>query len=748
MNRINKKIRIYGIVQSVGFRPTVYSYAIKNNIVGYVRNMGSSVYIEAEGDPKDIQNFVNSITTNPPKKSQIINIETEDGEIKNYISFTIKESVSERGDIFISPDIAMCESCKKEFFDKENKRFEYAFINCTDCGPRFSIISNIPYDRKNTTMKEFQMCKNCEEEYLDPENRRYHAEPTCCPVCGPSLFFKDKENVYTENPIKLCCDYLECGKIVAVKGIGGYHIACNPYDDRVVFTLRERKHRYKKPLALMVANIDIAKKVAFVSQEEEALLLSKEAPIVLLDKRDKTFSNQIAPNTKKIGIMLPYAPIHYLLFKYLNIDALVMTSGNLSEEPIAYEDQDAFERLGGICDGFIYHNRKIENRIDDSVVTCVNNKIYPIRKARGYIPFVFNYNKNVSLEILATGSLLKNTFALAKNNNIYVSSHIGDLEEGIAFDYYLKQIDLYKRIFKINPSVVVCDSHPDYINTKWAKSLGISVLECQHHKAHAISSMAQNKLKKSICVTYDGTGYGDDGTIWGGEFFAGDINDLKRVAHLKSFRISGVNTFLSERIGPLKCLASFIEEKDFIWEKYIDEFKLLKSLSEKNINTFTTTSMGRFFDAVSALIIMSLNSDIDILNSAYEGEGPIFLEQIADEETFDIYDFSISNNIIDPGVIINQILQDINRAEKASVISAKFHNTVSKFTASMCNKISKDTGIKIVCLSGGVFQNLYLVNKLCEDLSLYELKPYLCRTFPTNDAGISFGQAVFLLGKI
>lgn len=734
---IYRNIKIYGTVQSVGFRPAVYSYAKKHNVLGSVRNMGSYVSVKCAADKVNFDRFLYDVINNPPKNANIAKYEITEGSSENFTDFIIEESQNDSGSIYISPDIAMCENCLKEFNSINDRRYGYAFINCTDCGPRWTITDNIPYDRANTSMKEFYMCSDCEKEYKDPSDRRYHAEPVCCEKCGPIIEF----NGNSENALQNFCRYIEEGKILALKGIGGYHICCDAYNENAVSLLRERKHRYKKPLAVMAKDLMTAKKLACIGETEEKILTGREAPIVLLKKSENYNLAESISDTEKIGIMLPYAPLHYLIFRYLKCNVLVMTSGNISDEPIAYEDWDAKERLKDICDGFLSHTRKIYTRTDDSVVSAAENRLYPIRLGRGYIPKIFAYNKGAKPEILACGSLLKNTFSLYKDGNIYLSSHIGDLEEGISFDYYLSQTELYKKIFCIKPDLLVCDSHPDYINSKWARESSIPFTEVQHHKAHGVSAMVQNGLSEAICVTYDGTGYGDDGMIWGGEIFAGRINDLKRTAHLKPVKISGVNSFSGEKISPFKCLVPYLNENDdYLLKNNLNyEYKMLKA-TEK-INSFETTSMGRFFDAVSSLVL-------NIKNIDYEGEAPIRLEQTADREEKGIYDYSVENYTVNQYDIIEQIKRDLYNNISISKISGKFHNTVSDFTLNLCRKISLDTGIKDVTLSGGVFMNEFLLNRLIKAFSETDMKLYLCHEIPANDGGISFGQICMALENI
>jgi len=747
---VRKKITITGIVQGVGFRPFVDNLAKKHCLCGYVLNLGSSLVIDVEGELENYNNFLLVLKADYPKNANIVNIDILDEDLINYTCFQILDSIDEPSNVYISPDIAMCQDCLFEFNNPHDYRYKYPFINCTNCGPRFSIIKNVPYDRANTTMQEFAMCQVCGEEYNLPTNRRYHAQPVCCSKCGPSLFFKDSSGKDFLNPVEKAVEFLESNKIVAIKGIGGYHIACNPYDNQVVLNLREKKNRYKKPFAIMAKNIAVAEKFVEISHVEKDILKSNSAPILLLNKKESDLSKYVAPDNHKIGIMLPYAPLHYLLFDSLKIDALVMTSANISDEPICYKDEDAFSHLSNIVDGVLYHNREINTRIDDSVVTVFKDKEYILRRSRGYVPTPIHFDKVTSeKQILALGSYLKNTFCLYKNNNYYLSHHIGDLETLETFNSFESSIDLYKKMFLIEPDIIACDMHPDYYNSKWAKNQNLPITFVQHHKAHIASCMVENNINSEVIgVAFDGTGYGEDGNIWGGEFFVGGFGGFNRVGHIKNIPIAG-NTGASSinndyNISPFKCLVPYLKliksSLAFDVESLFasGEYSIISSMLDRGINTFVTSSCGRLFDAAASLIC-------DINKVSYEGEAPIYLEYIADKSVKEKYNYIIENNIVDPLLIMSEILMDKVNKVSPGVMSAKFHNTVVDFTVEMCVKLRNETQIHKVVLSGGVFQNMLLLNRVYDKLAKAGFLVYTHSKVPTNDGGISLGQAILAL---
>src|SRR3990170_4992963 len=560
------RIQISGTVQGVGFRPFVYNLANKYNLKGFCLNDSRGVLIEVQGEL--IDRFIEEIKTSPPPLSRIEEFASQalvDGE--EYKDFSIRESVSHEGRFtLVSPDIATCKDCLKELFDPMDRRYHYPFINCTNCGPRYSITKNIPYDRSNTTMAHFTMCETCENEYHNPVNRRFHAQPNACTVCGPQLMLLNNEGfaVQTQDPISTVCTLLEDGKIVAVKGLGGYHIACDATSHNIVSTLRKRKYREDKPFAVMMENIETINKFCFVDAKEEALLLSTQRPIVLLKKKSdctiphdiavhpppltpptrgggKTFHpprwgrpgggaellpHDIAPDNLYLGVMLPYTPLHHIIIKESGL-SLVMTSGNVSDEPIAYKDNEALERLKGIADYFLVHDREIFMRCDDSVVKVVEDKEMIIRRSRGYAPFPLRLQYAFPKPILACGAFLKNTFCLARVNHAFLSHHIGDLENTETMNSYETAIDHYKRLFSIEPEVIAYDLHPEYLSTKYALAQKdtISKIGVQHHHAHIVSCMAENNINhKVIGVAFDGLGYGDDGNFWGGEFLVADLS--------------------------------------------------------------------------------------------------------------------------------------------------------------------------------------------------------------------------------
>ncbi|MCM8803567.1 MAG: carbamoyltransferase HypF, partial [Candidatus Omnitrophica bacterium] len=524
------RILIKGKVQGVGFRPTVYRYAKELNLTGFVCNTGNGVFIEIEGEDEKIKNFLNKIRNQPPPKAEIKEISVDEIKVKKDNEFKIIKSKEEGKEVEISPDIGICKKCIRELFNPDDRRYLFPFINCTDCGPRFTIIKKIPYDRKNTTMDEFIMCEECNREYEDIFSRRFHAQPNCCFKCGPEIELIDSnQRVIIKNveSIKKTAELLEDGKIVGIKGIGGYHIACDATNQNSVRNLRERKKRYSKPFALMARDIETIRKYCFLNKQEEKLLKLWQAPIVLIKKKNDILPQEIAPLNNYLGFFLPYTPVHYLIFHFnKNLNVLVMTSGNFSEEPIIYDDNDAFIRLRYICDFILTHNRKIYINCDDSVLRVLNKKIYFIRRSRGFVPSPIEIPYNSEKNIFSAGADLKNTFSFTKNNKVFLSQHIGDLENFLSIESYKKSINLFKNILEIEPEIIVCDMHPNYFSSRIAKEIfsDKKIIEIQHHHSHIISCMVDNFLKnqKVIGVAFDGTGYGIDGNIWGGEFLICD----------------------------------------------------------------------------------------------------------------------------------------------------------------------------------------------------------------------------------
>jgi len=755
------KVRIRGIVQGVGFRPFIYSLANRYSLKGFVLNDTKGVVIEAEGERPLLKKFLSRLRQEAPPLSRIKEILTQELPPLGYKDFYIKPSAPRKERfVLISPDIATCEKCLRELFDPQDRRFGYPFINCTNCGPRFTIIKDIPYDRDKTTMKEFPMCKECQGEYDNPLNRRFHAQPNCCPECGPEvelvsseLKVESRSNKAVEDAVRL----IEQGKILAIKGLGGFHLACDAQNRDAVQRLRAKKYREEKPFAVMAKDIDTVRRFCLVNRYEEELLLSKRRPIVLLRKqRPDILAPQVAPKQKYHGVMLPYTPLHYLLFSKLTnpkFDVLVMTSGNLSEEPICYKNQDALNRLRGIADYFLLHNRDIYIRCDDSVTRCFEGREMVIRRSRGYVPEPIELPFKLKRALLSCGAELKNTFCIARDNYAFLSHHIGDLENLETLLAFEQGIEHFKRIFSIEPQVIAYDPHPEYLSTKYAKQLSNSKLfPVQHHHAHIASCMADNGIEgKVIGVAFDGLGYGTDGNLWGGEFLIADFRGFQRFAHLRYIPMPGGTRAIRE---PWRMALSYLYHtyKDGLFEIGIDFVKkidkknwnVLKNLMIHRINSPLTSSMGRFFDAVSALLGICLTSE-------YEGQAAIELEMVAEEMQttrckMQNYGYTIREEkgevIIEPEDIILGIVEDMRRSFPPEVISFKFHNTIATMVSDICIGIRQRTGLDRVALSGGVFQNTLLLSLLVKKLRKEGFKVYIHHRVPTNDGGISLGQTV------
>jgi len=760
------KIEISGIVQGVGFRPTVYRYAVERNLSGYVRNTSSGVVIEVEGDYNMICDFLSAIEKKPPFRAKIQNIQISTIPLKNKSGFYIYKSKEDSNvKLEICPDIATCTDCLKEMFDPLNRRYLYPFINCINCGPRFTIIKNIPYDRKNTTMKKFKMCKTCGKEYENPIDRRFHTQPNCCFDCGPFIKLIDRYGKIIETntiqSLTTAAKLLENGYILAIKGLGGFHLACDGTNFYAVEKLREGKKRIEKPFALMAKNINIIKEYCKVIKEEEKLLLSPQSPILLLkNKKQSDVAKNIAPGNNYLGIMLPYTPLHHLLFaKSEKLKILVMTSGNISDEPIVYENKTAFEKLKDIADYFLIHNRDIQIGCDDSVTRIIpfTKKEFIIRRSRGYTPLPIKMPFS-SVSVFASGADLKNTFAFTRKDKVFISQHIGDMENLETLDFFRKSIKHFKKILKVEPEVIAYDMHPYYFSSGYAKELikerPLKGIPIQHHHAHICSCMIDNFLpnKKVIGVAFDGTGYGEDGNIWGAEFLVVDYKKYERVGHLKYIPLPGGEKAINQvwRVGVSYLYDTF--GKDFLnldikFVHNLDKGKLLileKMLNEK-INSPFASSIGRFFDAVSS--ICGIRDKI-----TYEGQAAIELEMAIGNQIPNTkwqmasYGYKIKKEkgifIIEPAEIIIGIVDDLKNKVPISHISYKFHISIIKIIIEMCKKINTETNISDVVLSGGVFQNLFLLEWTIKSLEKEGFKVYIHKNVPTNDSGISLGQAV------
>ncbi len=755
-NRESALIDVRGIVQGVGFRPFIYQLASQHGLSGWVCNTSEGVTIDVEGSPASLDDFIADIPLCKPPRSAIETLIHSRKQPEGYTSFTIRESLPEPGKYqLISPDIATCPECLKEIFDPSNRRYRYPFTNCTNCGPRFTIIEDIPYDRPLTTMKMFAMCPECKSEYDNPQDRRFHAQPNACPVCGPSLLLLDDTGnpVITEDPIQTASELLKDGKILAVKGLGGFLLACDATSENTVNLLRSRKRRPSKPFAVMVSSIEEAKRHCRITDEEEKLLVSPAAPIVLAGwKRDSTICPAIAPNNNYLGIMLPYTPLHHLLLNEAGLP-LVMTSGNLSEEPIAKDNDEALKRLSGIADFFLVHNRDIYARYDDSVMVVQDKQPRMVRRARGTAPYPVKLSSPMP-SVLACGAELKNTFCLTRDNYAFVSQHIGDMENLETLDHYETTLKLYKKLFRIEPELIAYDMHPDYLPTKYALDTisahpELISVPVQHHHAHIASCLADNGLADPVIgVSFDGTGYGTDGKIWGGEFMVADFKGFRRVAHLQYLPLPGGEAAIRK---PYRIAAGYLYalfgksalEHDFsrFLQIHPEELAVIESQVDKKINAPLNSSCGRLFDCVSALL--GIRNEVD-----YEAQAAIELEMIADRALLETknYPFTIERSgetdVLNLEETFTGILEDLQQGVEKATIAAKFHNTVASMIFVLCTMISSATGIRDVALSGGVFQNRLLLTQAVRRLKFAGFNVFTHRQVPTNDGGISLGQAV------
>lgn len=721
-------VKISGIVQGVGFRPFIFRVAKMFYLNGFVANDSLGVLIEFEGTEENIDNAIKYIKKSSPSSAVIESMVVEKKDDLGYKKFSIEESQRETsGSISLSSDLGLCEDCRREMDDPESRFYKYPFISCVNCGPRFTILEGLPYDRQYTSMDDFEMCDECKKEYKNPEDRRYHAQTISCQKCGPKL----SDNL--EETIKA----LKQGKIVAIKGIGGYHLACDAKNDEAVKLLRERKRRLHKPFALMMS-LNEAKKQCKISQTEENILKDSSSPIVLLTQKESSdISKEVNPGLNNLGVMLPYTGLHKLLFE--EIDALVMTSGNVSSETIVTLEDDAKEKLGQIADKFLHHERRIVNGCDDSVVRCFADKSIILRRSRGFVPSAVKIGGK-GPNILALGSDLKNTFAIYTNGNVYISQYIGDLENKNTFDRYVNNINAFKKLLGVDPQITVCDFHPEYQSTKYAKMLEIQLLQIRHHHAHITAVMGEHGLHEDVIgVAFDGTGYGDDGCFWGGEFFAARRNAYERILHFEYTKMPGGEAAVRE---PWRMAAGYLRNAfgklpDIEFSQRINQNNwgiLEKFLKDQP----WTSSVGRLFDAVSSLIGIR-----DVIS--YEGQAAIELEAVADDYVNDSYSFEIVNGIISVKPMFEEIIRDFKQNIKKSIIAGKFHNTISDIILEGCRIIRKKREMNKVVLSGGVFQNILLLTKSIKVLEKENFEVYYGNKIPVNDGGISFGQTVIAL---
>ena len=752
---IRVQILVRGIVQGVGFRPFVFSQAVRRALKGRVLNNSTGVLIDVEGTPAAIGQFIDEIRLNPPTLSLVEQLErTDDLAPANYSDFRIVESASD-GEKFvpISADIATCRDCLRELFDPRERRFRYPFINCTACGPRFTIIEDIPYDREKTTMRHFEMCAACRAEYENPLDRRFHAEPTACHRCGPRLFLTDSsgqeiilDELVGQDIVSSTRSLLLDEKIVAIKGIGGFHLVVDAARAAAVERLRQSKYREDKPFAMMARSVDVIREYCFVSDVEEELLLCARRPIVLLERRaDARLPQAVAPRMNTLGFMLPYSPLHHLLFEEFD-QPLVMTSGNVSDEPICYENREAIRRLGHIADYFLLHDRPIHMRSDDSVTRVRRGRAGVLRRSRGYAPAPVKTSFKFEREILACGAELKNTFCLTRDHYAFISHHIGDLENLETMRSFTEGIEHFQRLFYLQPAAVAYDLHPEYLSTKYALALDAveTKVGVQHHHAHIASCMADNLIEGEVIgVAMDGLGFGEDGRMWGGEFFVADYREAERIAHLEYIPMPGGARAVRE---PWRMAAVYLHRA--LGDDFLDlhlpsvqnmdrqAWAVLRRMAESDTNSPETSSMGRLFDAVSALLGLR-----NVIN--YEGQAAIELEAIADRSLMESYEFEVDadGKTIRAEAMIRCAVEDLLDGAQPARVSAKFHLGVARLITSIARRLRDERRLNRVALSGGVFQNMFLLDAACRMLSDDGFKVFTHHRVPTNDGGISLGQA-------
>ncbi len=771
------KIIVRGAVQGVGFRPFIYRLATGAGLNGWVNNSAQGVFIEVEGSRVGLEAFLLRMEAEKPPRSSIQSLEASWLDPVGYVGFEIRESEAGGAKTaLVLPDIATCPDCLGEIFDPGNRRYGYPFTNCTNCGPRFSIIESLPYDRANTSMKSFTMCPQCQAEYNDPFDRRFHAQPNACPVCGPRLELWDQKGnvlpVRSGGAIAAAADAIRRGQIVAVKGLGGFHLMVSAQLDEAVRRLRQLKHREEKPFALMFPSLATIKAACDVSPLEERLLRSPEAPIVLLRRihasrithHVSALSPSLAPSNPNLGVMLPYTPLHHLLMAALGFP-VVATSGNLSDEPICTDEHEAVQRLGGITDLFLVHNRPIVRHVDDSILRVMMGRELVLRRARGYAPLPVQLHAATDNTVLAVGAHLKNTVALSVGPQAFISQHIGDLETDQAHDAFRRVVNDLQALYESHPAIIAADAHPDYLSTKFARDLSKAdpqpstlnpqLISVQHHIAHVLSCMAENELEPPFLgVSWDGTGYGLDGTVWGGEFFLVTETSCERVAHLRQFRLPGGDQAVKEpRRVALGLLYELFGEAAFSMAELapVAAFSpaalgLLRTMLARNLNSPLTSSVGRLFDAVAALA--GLRQQV-----RFEGQAAMELEfALEGTATTEAYDLPLRSNHasrltphaslhLDWSPMVEAVLADLKQSLPIGQISAKFHNALAEAIV----VVAREIGQPRVVLSGGCFQNRYLTERSVQRLQDAGLRPYWHQRVPPNDGGISLGQVVAAL---
>lgn len=734
-------LRITGVVQGVGFRPHVYRLATQLGLSGRVWNDTAGASVELFGPPDKIEQFVETLTKHPPPLARLDRVERRALPGEGPSGFRIVESRDDAvRTCLVSPDVAVCDDCLREMSDPGDPRYEYPYINCTNCGPRFTIIRDLPYDRPKTTMAAFPMCELCTRQYHDPADRRFHAQPVACPVCGPTVRLGTVEGMAA---VREAARLLREGSLLAIKGIGGYHLACDARNEAAVQTLRQRKGREEKPLAVMAASLEACERIVAPTDTERGLLLSVARPIVLIQRSvDCDLAPSIAPGNPRIGVMLPYTPLHHLLFREGAPDVLVMTSGNISEEPIAFTEEQAFRRLAGIADAFLTGDRPIHTRCDDSVVHVVDGQPSFLRRSRGYVPLPIELPFSVH-GLLAVGGELKNTFAIGRGNSVFVSHHIGDLKNVEEYEAFRLGIEQFEALAEVEPTTAAHDMHPLYLSTGYARRCGLPLVEVQHHHAHIASVMAEHGLPNEpvIGIAFDGTGYGPDGTVWGAEFLIADYTDFERMLHFATIPLPGGDAAIKQNWKSAAAyLAGLMDEDEavrvLLERKAAPESELLTVLRmiRRGTNCVPASSAGRLFDAVASLLGVRQRD-------SFEGQGAMELEALGTQVTPDgTYMYTKVAQSLEMGPVIRTVLDDVEGGVSKEMIAARFHETLAQCIAKECLALSEGHGIRTVCLSGGTFQNRLLTERTLNLLRDRGLTPLVNRQVPANDGGICLGQ--------
>ncbi len=759
--RARIRVRIRGIVQGVGFRPFVYRLAVQRDLSGGVWNDEEGVVVEVEGDPLVLYDFVKELAGSPPPAARVDEVHVESVPPEGEDRFRVLPSRRKGSrDTLVAADLATCPQCLEEMSSPTERRYRYPFTNCTACGPRYTIVIDVPYDRERTTMRSFPMCPSCRREYEDVSDRRFHAEPVCCPTCGPRVWLTDRHGNpvvgETGEAIEGAVHLLERGHIVAVKGLGGFHIACDASNEEAVTLLRRRKLREAKPLAVMVADLQAAERIAHVEPEEKKHLLSPARPIVLLKKRaDSPLSDSGSPGVDTVGVVLPYTPLHHLLMEG-GYPALVMTSGNLTDEPMVFRNEDAVRRLGGVVDFFLMHDRDIHVRNDDSVMKVVNGKSIFLRRSRGYVPLPIDLPVDVPCSMVAAGGDLKNTLCITRGNQAFLSQHIGDLSHAQAFEAFTETLEHLQRLLGVEVETSVCDMHPAYVSSSFFRRRYPAVVEVQHHHAHIASVMAEWGLSPAtrlLGVAMDGTGWGDDGTVWGGEFLLCNGSGYRRVGRLRRVPLPGGDAAARSpaRMGYVFLLEAFGDDADAAARRCglplgEEERRMLRAMVERGVNTPYTSSAGRLFDAAAA--VAGICTD-----NTYEAQAPMMLEALCSNAEEEVpYDVPVSRNggvwEVDGVTLLKNVFEDVLAGVDVHRVASRFHDGFADAVCRVCIEVAGEYGIDTVALSGGVFANGRLLSRVIELLSHHGLRVLCNRLVPPGDGGLSLGQAFIAAGRL